>query len=51
MRKHYIDKERFEVVKYSVVYEESNTMPVDPRTIKILVFGAISGQKKDYQAL
>ena len=37
--------------KYSIVYEESNTMPVDTRTMKILVFGAISGRKKDYQAL
>src|SRR5690554_2550323 len=37
--------------KYSIVYEESNTMFVDTRTMKILVFGAISGRKKDYQAL
>ncbi len=35
--------------KYNIVYEEFGTMPVDTRTMKILVFGVLSGKKSDYQ--
>ncbi len=34
--------------KYNIVYEDKQ-MPVNVRTMKILVFGALAGNKKDYQ--
>lgn len=34
--------------KYGIVFEE-DTMPVDTRTMKILVFGALAGKEKDYK--
>ena len=37
--------------KYDIVYEEFEAIPVDTRTMKILVFGVLSGKKSDYQML
>lgn len=34
--------------KYGIVFEE-DAIPVDTRTMKILVFGALAGKEKDYK--
>ncbi len=38
------------LIKYGVVLEESS-MPVNPRTHKVLVFGALAGKENDYKKI
>lgn len=37
--------------KYGIVFEDALTIPVNTRTMKILVFGSLAGKKKDYQGI
>lgn len=37
--------------RYDIYYEDDIAIPVNTRTMKILVFGALAGKKKDYQGI
>lgn len=37
--------------KYGIVFEDTLIMPVNTRTMKVIVFGSLAGKKKDYQGI